>query len=132
MTDRRTELAERARNTTLDVEALATAIETGRRVLGITQSELASDLGIGRTTMARLIEGHTPNVPTFCKLLAWLDMPAERFFDRRVLVVLDGKDMSPIATIAAGAALVETGTVLAEVARDMAGDTLEDPDVITT
>lgn len=56
-------------------------VEQRRRNEGLSRRELARRLEISPSTFTRLSQGHRPDVETFVKILAWLDQPAEAFFD---------------------------------------------------
>jgi transcriptional regulator with XRE-family HTH domain len=60
-------------------EAFFRAVDHQRSTEGITWRELGRRLGLSASTFSRLSRGRRPDVDTFVKLLAWLDMPAETF-----------------------------------------------------
>lgn len=63
----------------LDQAGFVRALEAKREMNGLTRRQLARRLGISASTLTRLTQGRRPDVDTFVRLLAWLDMPASAF-----------------------------------------------------
>jgi transcriptional regulator with XRE-family HTH domain len=62
-----------------DQERFFRALEDRRSREEISWRELARRLELSPSTFSRLSRGHRPDVDTFLTLLAWLDLPVERF-----------------------------------------------------
>jgi transcriptional regulator with XRE-family HTH domain len=68
-------------NVGFDLRGFFRAVE-GRRVAeGLSWRELGRRLDLSPSTFSRMSRGRRPDVDTFLRLLAWLDMPAEGFMD---------------------------------------------------
>lgn len=65
--------------TTVDVEALYTALDRKRQITASSWREIAHQLAISPSTFTRMAQGRRPDVDTFATLLRWLGMPAEAF-----------------------------------------------------
>lgn len=65
--------------TTVDVEALYSALDAKRQAIGLSWRGLAHELAIAPSTFTRMARGRRPDVDTFAALLRWLDMPVEAF-----------------------------------------------------
>jgi transcriptional regulator with XRE-family HTH domain len=50
-----------------------------RAAEGLSWRALGRHLGVSASTFSRMSRGRQPDVDTFLKLLAWLEMPAEHF-----------------------------------------------------
>lgn len=55
------------------------ALERRRQAEGLSWRQLGRQLGLSPSTFSRLARGRRPDVETFLKLLAWLDVPAATF-----------------------------------------------------
>jgi transcriptional regulator with XRE-family HTH domain len=55
------------------------AVEERRRSEGVSWRQLGRQLGLSPSTFSRLARGRSPDVETFTKLLAWLDVSASTF-----------------------------------------------------
>lgn len=64
---------------TVDVAALQKAVDAKRQESGQSWRELARELSLGRTTLARMTRGQRPDVDSFVTLVHWLGVPAETF-----------------------------------------------------
>ena len=65
-------------------EAFFGAIERRRQAENLSWRQLAKQLNLSASTFSRLARGRRPDVDTFLRLIAWLEMPADRFMtDRR-------------------------------------------------
>jgi transcriptional regulator with XRE-family HTH domain len=64
---------------TFDAEKFYQSVDEHRTAEGISWRGLGRQLGISPSTFSRMSRGRQPDVDTFLKLLAWLDMPAEHF-----------------------------------------------------
>jgi transcriptional regulator with XRE-family HTH domain len=63
----------------VDVEALYSALDAKRRRQGVSWREIANELDISASTFTRMAQGQRPDIDTFTTLLAWLEMPAEKY-----------------------------------------------------
>lgn len=64
---------------TVDVEALYDALEAKRVRQGLSWREVAAKLELSASTFTRMAQGQRPDIDTFTTLLAWLEMPADRY-----------------------------------------------------
>jgi transcriptional regulator with XRE-family HTH domain len=55
------------------------AIEARRQAESLSWRQLGRKLALSPSTFSRLARGRRPDVETFLRLLAWLDLPAETF-----------------------------------------------------
>ena len=55
------------------------AIESRRKSEGLSWRQLGKDLRLSPSTFSRLARGRRPDLGTFMRLLAWLNLPAETF-----------------------------------------------------
>lgn len=62
-----------------DEQAFFRAVNQHREAEGLSWRELGRRLGLSSSTFSRLARGRRPDVDTFLKLIAWLEMPAEAF-----------------------------------------------------
>jgi transcriptional regulator with XRE-family HTH domain len=62
-----------------DDAAFYEALERRRRAQNLSWRQLGRELGLSPSTFSRLARGRRPDVETFIKLLAWLDLPADAF-----------------------------------------------------
>jgi len=69
--------------TTVDVEALYTALDAKRRGEKKSWREVGRDLGISPSTFSRLANKRSPDVNSFATLLNWLGMKADDFTEPR-------------------------------------------------
>jgi transcriptional regulator with XRE-family HTH domain len=63
----------------VDVEALHGALDAKRQAQGLSWRDLASELDLSASTFTRMAQGQRPDIDAFATLLAWLNMPAERY-----------------------------------------------------
>lgn len=64
---------------TFDDGVFFEALERRRQKDGLSWRQLGRHLGLSPSTFSRLSRGKRPDVETFIKLLAWLDVPAVTF-----------------------------------------------------
>ncbi|HVS27524.1 MAG TPA: helix-turn-helix transcriptional regulator [Burkholderiales bacterium] len=62
-----------------DDTAFYDAIEARRQAESLSWRQLGRKLALSPSTFSRLARGRRPDVETFVRLLAWLDLPAETF-----------------------------------------------------
>lgn len=62
-----------------DDAAFFDAIEAKRKSEGVSWREVGRALKLSPSTFSRLSRGRRPDVDTFFRLLAWLNLPAETF-----------------------------------------------------
>ena len=62
-----------------DAAGFFRSVEFRRQKEGLSWRELARKLELSPSTFSRLAQGRRPDVETFVRLLAWLEMPAESF-----------------------------------------------------
>jgi transcriptional regulator with XRE-family HTH domain len=60
-------------------EAFFGAMERRRQAENLSWRQLAKRLNLSASTFSRLARGRRPDVDTFLRLIAWLEMPADRF-----------------------------------------------------
>ena len=65
--------------TKFDDQAFFDAIEAKRKSEDLSWREVGRKLKLSPSTFSRLARGRRPDVDTFFRLLAWLNMPAEHF-----------------------------------------------------
>jgi len=65
--------------TTVDVEALYSALDRKRQNAKLSWRSLALKLEITPSTFSRMAQGLKPDVDTFATLIRWLGMPQEEF-----------------------------------------------------
>src|SRR6266849_6353487 len=62
-----------------DAAGFFRSVEFRRQTEGLSWRELARKLELSPSTFSRLAQGRRPDVETFVRLLAWMEMPAESF-----------------------------------------------------
>lgn len=65
--------------TTVNVDALYSALDTKRRSLDASWREIARELDVSPSTFSRMAHGRRPDVDTFATLLRWLNVDADVF-----------------------------------------------------
>jgi transcriptional regulator with XRE-family HTH domain len=76
------------------------ALERRREAKNVSWRHLGRELGLSPSTFSRLARGRRPDIETFVKLLAWLDIPAEAFM-RGLPGAPEASDQDTLAVIAA-------------------------------
>lgn len=66
----------------LDRADLGGILRARRRELHLSLRDLADQTGVSLNTLSRVERGHIPDLKNFHLIVAWLDIPAERFFER--------------------------------------------------
>ena len=74
------------------------AIETRRQAENLSWRQLGRKLALSPSTFSRLARGRRPDVETFLRLLAWLDLPADTFM-KGVAVSPERVDQDTLAVI---------------------------------
>jgi transcriptional regulator with XRE-family HTH domain len=64
----------------LQVDSLVGALDSERKVRGLSWRQLAAGAGVSPSTLTRMQQGKSPDVNTFSALTQWLNIPAERFY----------------------------------------------------
>ena len=64
---------------TFDDTTFFETLERRRQAEGLSWRQLGRQLGLSPSTFSRLARGRRPDIETFIKLLAWLDVPAATF-----------------------------------------------------
>jgi transcriptional regulator with XRE-family HTH domain len=67
-----------------DPAAFYAAIDRARADRSLSWRQVGRELGLSASTFSRLAKGRRPDVDTFLKLVAWLDVPVEAFLTRAV------------------------------------------------
>src|SRR6266571_5994846 len=75
-------------------------VEQRREAEGLSWRQLGRQLGLSPSTFSRLARGRRPDIETFIKLLAWLDLPADTFM-RGAAPTAREADQDTVAVIAA-------------------------------
>jgi transcriptional regulator with XRE-family HTH domain len=83
-----------------DDAAFYQALEQRRTAQNMSWRQLGRELGLSPSTFSRLARGRRPDVETFVKLLAWLDLPADSFMHGGA-PALPGAQQDTLAVIAA-------------------------------
>lgn len=65
---------------TVDVKALHAALDAARRANDLSWRKLAKELGVSPSTMSRMANGLSPDLPAFAAMTSWLRMRAEDFY----------------------------------------------------
>jgi transcriptional regulator with XRE-family HTH domain len=63
----------------LDVAALYVTLDSERQQRGLSWRQVATQAGVGPSTLSRMAQGNRPDVDSFVALVQWLGMPAEQF-----------------------------------------------------
>ena len=63
----------------LDVAALYVALDSKRQQLGLSWRQVASQAGVGASTLSRMAQKNNPDVDSFIALVQWLRISAEEF-----------------------------------------------------
>lgn len=63
----------------LDVGALYVTLDSERQARGLSWRQVATQAGVGPSTLSRMAQGNRPDVDSFVALVQWLGMPAEQF-----------------------------------------------------
>ena len=64
----------------IDIEALQTLVRQHRAQLGLSLRAAAEQADVPFNTLARVEKGHLPDLANFTRLVDWLGLPPERFF----------------------------------------------------
>lgn len=64
---------------TIDVTGLYAALDAAREIKDMSWRQLAREIGVSASTMSRLANDLKPDVNAFASMVAWLNMPAEKF-----------------------------------------------------
>jgi len=64
----------------VDIEQLAAMLRTRRAKDGKSLRDVAAETGVPFTTLSRVESGKLPDLTTFRNIVAWLGIPADRFF----------------------------------------------------
>jgi transcriptional regulator with XRE-family HTH domain len=80
--------------------AFMAALDERRHGENLSWRELGRRLGLSPSTFSRLSRGRRPDVETFVKLIAWLDMPMSAFIVG-VSNRPDGEEKDPMPTVVA-------------------------------
>lgn len=86
---------------TFDDSAFFETLERHRQAEGLSWRQLGRQLGLSPSTFSRLARGRRPDVETFIKLLAWLEVPAATFMQGEPPAPARGTDKDTLAVIAA-------------------------------
>jgi len=63
----------------LDVAALYATLDSERQQRGLSWRQVASEAGVGASTLSRLAQGNRPDVDSFAALVHWLGLSADQF-----------------------------------------------------
>ncbi len=85
---------------TFDDAVFFEALERRRQTEGLSWRQLGRHLGLSPSTFSRLARGKRPDVETFIKLLAWLDVPATTFMRGGPMTSSRSADKDTLAVIA--------------------------------
>jgi len=83
-----------------DDAAFFEMLERRRHAEGASWRQLGRQLGLSPSTFSRLARGRRPDVETFVKLLAWLDVPAVMFTKGDSVTPPGGTERDTLAVIA--------------------------------
>lgn len=72
--------------TTINAAALYSALDAARQERQMSWRALAGEIGVSPSLLSRLGNGLKPDTDGFATIIAWLRLPAEKFFER------DGQD----------------------------------------
>ncbi len=64
----------------IDIEALQTLVRKHREQRGLSLRAAAEQADVPFNTLARVEKGHLPDLANFRRIVAWLGLPPERFF----------------------------------------------------
>lgn len=64
----------------VDIDQLQVLVKSHREQLGLSLRAAAEQSGVPFNTLARVEKGHLPDLANFRRLVLWLGLPAERFF----------------------------------------------------
>lgn len=65
----------------VDMDALRTLVQQQRTQRGLSLRAAAAEAEIPFNTLARIEKGHLPDLANFRRIVAWLGLPPERFFE---------------------------------------------------
>jgi transcriptional regulator with XRE-family HTH domain len=68
--------------TTVSPSLLYSALDAARQARGASWRSLAKEIGVSPSLLSRLGNGLKPDADGFATIVAWLNVPAEQFFDR--------------------------------------------------
>jgi transcriptional regulator with XRE-family HTH domain len=71
----------RMAKTTVSPSLLYAALDAVRQARGVSWRALAKDIGVSPSLLSRLGNGLKPDADGFATIVAWLNVPAEQFFD---------------------------------------------------
>ncbi|HXC78577.1 MAG TPA: helix-turn-helix domain-containing protein [Candidatus Acidoferrum sp.] len=63
----------------IDVRGLHSALDAQRDAKSMSWRQLAKEIGVSPSLLARLGNGYRPDADGFATLVSWLNMPAEQF-----------------------------------------------------
>lgn len=66
--------------TTIDTALLYATLDAARQERGLSWRGLAKEIGVSPSLLSRLGNGLKPDTDGFATLVAWLKLPAEKFF----------------------------------------------------
>jgi transcriptional regulator with XRE-family HTH domain len=64
------------------ISNLGAILKARRREKHLSLRDLADQTGVSLNTLSRVERGHVPDLKNFQLILAWLEVPAERFLER--------------------------------------------------
>jgi transcriptional regulator with XRE-family HTH domain len=64
----------------VDIETLRTLVRKNREKRGLSLREAAAQADVPFNTLARVEKGHLPDLANFRRIVEWLGLPPERFF----------------------------------------------------
>ncbi|MEI5097814.1 helix-turn-helix transcriptional regulator [Streptomyces sp. PmtG] len=64
----------------IDIDALQTLVQQHRAHLGLSLRVAAEQADVPFNTLARVEKGHLPDLANFTRIVDWLGLPPERFF----------------------------------------------------
>lgn len=74
----------RMAKTTVSPSLLYSALDAARQARGISWRSMAKEIGVSPSLLSRLGNGLKPDADGFATIVAWLNVPAEQFFDHGV------------------------------------------------
>jgi transcriptional regulator with XRE-family HTH domain len=83
-----------------DDAAFFEALERRRQAENLSWRQLGRQLGLSPSTFSRLARGRRPDIETFIKLLAWLDVPAATFTQGTTEASTQNRGQDTLAVIA--------------------------------